>query len=99
MPGVEHDAVEPRAPRDPRGRNAAHERERVPVEAPDLDALVDQVVVVRPGVAVGQDALGVGLRGGGAGEREGEQQREPQHTRKEFTTEGTASTGGWRARG
>src|SRR5438093_9055264 len=48
--GVEDHRVEAGTQRHERGRHPPVERRRVPVEVPDLDALMDQVVVVGPGV-------------------------------------------------
>ena len=67
---IEDHGVQPRAERHQRGRHAAVERRRIPIEVPDLDALMHQVVIVGPGVGVVHHPLRVRLRGDGSGEGE-----------------------------
>src|SRR3989442_711262 len=50
--GIEDHRVEAGTQRYERGRHPPVKRRRVPVEVPDLDALMDQVVVVGPCVRV-----------------------------------------------
>ena len=67
---IEDHGVQPGAERHQRGRHAAVERRRVPIEVPDLDTLMHQVVIVGPGVGVVHHALRVRLRGDGSGQGE-----------------------------
>ena len=66
LAGVEDHRVERRPQRDERGRDATVERRRVPVEVPDLDPLVHEVVIVGTRIDVVRDALFVALRGSGS---------------------------------
>src|SRR5437773_1833485 len=68
---IEDHGVQPGAERHQRGRHAAVERGRVPVEVPDLDTLMHQVVIVGPGIGVVHHHLRVRLRRDGT--REGAQ--------------------------
>ena len=71
LPGVEHYGIEAGTERQERGRHAAVERRRVPIEVPDLDPLMHEVVVVRSGVRIVGHPLRVRLgSGGGGGEEE-----------------------------
>ena len=70
---VQNDGVQPRSQRDERRGHAAGERRRVPIEIPDFDQLVHEVVVVRTRIGAVRDQLGVGLRG--RAYREAEEQR------------------------
>ena len=62
LAGVEDHRVERRPQRDECGRDATVEGRRVPVEAPDLDPLVHEVVVVGARIDVVRDALFIALR-------------------------------------
>src|SRR5205823_14448564 len=71
LAGVEGDGVERRAQGQEGGRHATVERRGVPVEGPDVDPLVHEVVVVTARVDVVRDALRVALRGRGSGRGDG----------------------------
>ena len=61
--GIEDQGVEPRPPGDDRRGDASIERRRIPVEVGHLDALMNQVEVVRARVVIISHAFGVGLGG------------------------------------
>ncbi len=61
LPRVQHDRVESRPERPQRRGNHPVETRAVPVEAAQLDPLVDQVVVMGAAVAVVEHPLRVGL--------------------------------------
>ena len=73
---IEDHRVEPGAACDERGGHLPVERCGIPVEVGDLDALMDQIVIMRTGVVVVGHEFGVGLRaersGGQAGGEQGE---------------------------
>src|SRR5262249_25095396 len=65
---IEHDVIEVGVPNHERRRHAAVETERIPGEVPNLDSLVQQIVIVRAGVFVGEISLGAALRASERGE-------------------------------
>ena len=80
--GVQDHRVQPRAQGRERRGDPAVQRRRVPVEVPDLDPLMQQVIVVRARIRVVRHALGVGLAGGRGGDRDGDtEQDQGQHWR------------------
>jgi hypothetical protein len=60
---VQHDRIQPGPERHDRGRHLPLKCGPIPVEVADLEALMDQIVVVGRGVAAAEDSFGVGLLG------------------------------------
>ena len=96
---VQDHGVESRASRDKRGGHLAVERRGIPVEVGDLDALMDQVVIMRAGVVVIGHELGVGLSAERSGGQTGGEQRERKAHRCSFyggnESRSTESTREW----
>jgi hypothetical protein len=59
--GVEHDIRKRRLPGHEYSADFAIERKRIPGEPAYFDALVYQIEVVRPGVFVGEEPIGIAL--------------------------------------